>query len=97
MKIASFLRLAAGIAVGVGLFASSAQSAEPLVIHVGYAAIGVDNRPFSEGTSAATARAGEFLEKEFANDPDIKIEWTFFKGAGPAVNEGPPTAQPAFA
>lgn len=88
MKIASFLRLAAGIAVGVGLFASSAQSAEPLVIHVGYAAIGVDNRPFSEGTSAATARAGEFLEKEFANDPDIKIEWTFFKGAGPAVNEG---------
>ena len=38
--------------------------------------------------AAATARAGEFLEKEFADDPNIKIEWTFFKGAGPAVNEG---------
>lgn len=84
MKLAS---LAAGIALALGLF-TDALAEEPLVIHVGYAAIGVDNRPYSEGTSAATARAGEYLEKEFANDPNIKIEWTFFKGAGPAVNEG---------
>ncbi|MEK1890512.1 MAG: ABC transporter substrate-binding protein [Phyllobacterium sp.] len=61
--------------------------AEPLTIHVGYAAIGVDSRPYAEGTSAATARAGEYLEKEFASDPDVRIEWFFFKGAGPAVNE----------
>ena len=88
MKLVSISRLATGVALALGMFAASAQAAEPLVIHVGYAAIGVDNRPYSEGTSAATARAGEYLEKEFANDPNVKIEWTFFKGAGPAVNEG---------
>jgi sulfonate transport system substrate-binding protein len=88
MKLTNISRLAAGVALALGMLAASAHAEEPLVIHVGYAAIGVDNRPYSEGTSAATARAGEYLEKEFANDPNIKIEWTFFKGAGPAVNEG---------
>jgi sulfonate transport system substrate-binding protein len=88
MKRITFTRLAAGLAILLAVTATTARADDPLVIHVGYAAIGVDNRPYSEGTSAATARAGEFLEKEFANDPNIKIEWTFFKGAGPAVNEG---------
>jgi len=88
MKRITFTRLAAGLAILLATAATSARAEDPLVIHVGYAAIGVDNRPYSEGTSAATARAGEFLEKEFASDPNIKIEWTFFKGAGPAVNEG---------
>ena len=88
MTITTILNIIAGVGVALGVAASNVAAADPLVIHVGYAAIGVDNRPFAEGTSAATARAGEFLEKEFASDPDIKIEWTFFKGAGPAVNEG---------
>lgn len=88
MKLVSLSRLAAGVALALGMLATAAQAEQPLVIHVGYAAIGVDNRPYAEGTSAATARAGEYLEKEFANDPNVKIEWTFFKGAGPAVNEG---------
>lgn len=87
MKLKSLLGLAVSITFA-GVLTISAHAQEPLTIHVGYAAIGVDNRPFAEGTSAATARAGEFLEKEFANDPNVKIEWTFFKGAGPAVNEG---------
>ncbi len=88
MKLPDMSRLVAGAAIALTLFSASARAQDPLVIHVGYAAIGVDNRPYSEGTSAATARAGEFLEKEFAGDPNVKIEWTFFKGAGPAVNEG---------
>ena len=88
MKRITFTRLAAGLAILLAATATSARAEDQLVIHVGYAAIGIDNRPYSEGTSAATARAGEFLEKEFANDPNIRIEWTFFKGAGPAVNEG---------
>ncbi|MCJ8510443.1 ABC transporter substrate-binding protein [Rhizobium lemnae] len=88
MTFSTILRTAAGAAFGFALSLQRTLAADPLVIHVGYEAIGVDNRPFAEGTSAATARAGEFLEKEFANDPNIKIEWTFFKGAGPAVNEG---------
>lgn len=33
------------------------------------------------------SRARELVEKEFAAAKDIKIEWTFFRGAGPAVNE----------
>ncbi len=88
MKRIKLARLAAGLAIVLAVTATSARAQDPLIIHVGYAAIGVDNRPYAEGTSAATARAGEFLEKEFADDPNIKIEWTFFKGAGPAVNEG---------
>ncbi|MEK1873081.1 MAG: ABC transporter substrate-binding protein [Rhizobium altiplani] len=88
MKRAFLSRVVAGLALMLATAPASVRAEEPLVIHVGYAAIGVDNRPYAEGTSAATARAGEFLEKEFAKDPDIKIEWTFFKGAGPAVNEG---------
>lgn len=88
MRIGTLLRIFAGAGLVLGVAMTGVKAADPLVIHVGYAAIGVDNRPFAEGTSAATARAGEFLEKEFANDPNIKIEWTFFKGAGPAVNEG---------
>lgn len=88
MKLLSISRLVAGAAIAFTMISVSAQAQDPLVIHVGYAAIGIDNRPFSEGTSAATARAGEYLEKEFAGDPNVKIEWTFFKGAGPAVNEG---------
>ncbi|KWV59126.1 nitrate ABC transporter substrate-binding protein [Rhizobium altiplani] len=88
MKRAFLPRVVAGLALMLATAPATVHAEEPLVIHVGYAAIGVDNRPYAEGTSAATARAGEFLEKEFAKDPDIKIEWTFFKGAGPAVNEG---------
>ncbi|WP_018855641.1 ABC transporter substrate-binding protein [Rhizobium sp. 42MFCr.1] len=88
MKHALLSRVIAGLALMLATAPATVRAEEPLVIHVGYAAIGVDNRPYAEGTSAATARAGEFLEKEFAKDPDIKIEWTFFKGAGPAVNEG---------
>ncbi|MEK1892805.1 MAG: ABC transporter substrate-binding protein [Rhizobium sp.] len=88
MKRAFLSRVAASFALMLAAAPVTVQAEEPLVIHVGYAAIGVDNRPYAEGTSAATARAGEFLEKEFANDLNIKIEWTFFKGAGPAVNEG---------
>lgn len=88
MTILQLSRRAFMAVFAASVLASPAIAAEPLTIHVGYAAIGLDSRPYSEGTSAATARAGEYLEKEFANDPNIKIEWFFFKGAGPAVNEG---------
>jgi sulfonate transport system substrate-binding protein len=87
MKLSHFTRRAVMAAFAFSVLASPAIAEEPLTINVGYAAIGLDNRPYAEGTSAATARAGEYLEKEFANDPNVKIEWFFFKGAGPAVNE----------
>src|SRR4029450_8387854 len=87
MTLSSFTRRATLAAFALAFIASPVLAEEPLTINIGYAAIGLDNRPYAEGTSAATARAGEYLEKEFANDPNVKIEWFFFKGAGPAVNE----------
>jgi sulfonate transport system substrate-binding protein len=62
-------------------------AAEPISIRFGYPGVGADNRPFANGDIVAVAHAGHFIEDEFANDPDIKIEWTFFRGAGPALNE----------
>ncbi|MBS7703775.1 ABC transporter substrate-binding protein [Chelatococcus asaccharovorans] len=79
------------------LISAQAAGADPVTIRIGYAAIGVDNRPFAEGTSAATARAGNFVEDEFKGAPDIKVEWYFFKGAGPAVNEAIANNQLDFA
>jgi len=61
--------------------------ADPIVIRIGYPGLGVDNRPFAYGGIASVAHAERFIEKEFENDPDIKVEWTLFRGAGPAVNE----------
>ncbi len=76
---------------------SAVHAADPLVVRVGYASIGVGNRPFVGGSSAATAHAEGYLEKEFADDPGVKIEWSFFKGAGPAVNEAIANGQIDFA
>jgi sulfonate transport system substrate-binding protein len=49
--------------------------------------VGIDNRPFGYGDNVSVAHIGHFVEDEFKNDPDVKVEWTFFRGAGPAVNE----------
>lgn len=75
----------------------TARAADPLVVRVGYASIGVGNRPFVGGSSAATAHAEGYLEKEFEGDPGVRIVWSFFKGAGPAVNEAVANGQLDFA
>ncbi|CAH1650200.1 MULTISPECIES: ABC transporter substrate-binding protein [unclassified Chelatococcus] len=77
--------------------AQPAKAAEPLVIRLGYAGVGADNRQFASGNTWATAHAGGFLEEEFKNDPNIKLEWYFFRGAGPAVNEALANKQLDFA
>lgn len=61
MKHALLSRVIAGLALMLATAPATVRAEEPLVIHVGYAAIGVDNRPYAEGTSAATARAGSSL------------------------------------
>jgi hypothetical protein len=38
----------------------------------------------------------QLLEKEFAND-GIQVKWTFFKGAGPVINEALANGQVDFA
>jgi sulfonate transport system substrate-binding protein len=59
---------------------------KPSVIRIGYPGVGIGNRPASFGNSVATLHLRGLLEEEFKKD-GIKIEWTFLRGAGPAVNE----------
>lgn len=61
--------------------------AEPVTIRVGNAGIGAGgNTRFVPGLVGVIG-GEKYLEREFENDPDIKVEWFYFKGAGPAVNE----------
>ena len=62
-------------------------------VRFGFASIGLNNRPFTGGSAAALAHAKGYVEREFADTPDVHIEWIFFKGAGPAVNEAFANAQ----
>ena len=71
--------------------------ADTTVIRLGYPGVGADNRAFAYGNVVAVAHAGHFIENEFADDPSVKIEWTFFRGAGPAVNEALAAGQLDFA
>jgi sulfonate transport system substrate-binding protein len=67
--------------------APAAGAAEqPAVIRFGISTAGVGNPPKVSGGWLAVAQQGQYLEKEFAAD-GIKIQWVFFKGQGPAVNE----------
>jgi sulfonate transport system substrate-binding protein len=74
-----------------------ARAAEPITIRFGFANIGVDNRQFSGGNAAATAHAEGYFQRELAERPETKIEFFFFKGAGPAVNEAFANGQLDFA
>lgn len=75
------------ILVAIAALITSSALAEEVTIRFGYPGIGLDNRQYSQGDATSYARAREFIEKEFAADKDVKIEWTFFRGAGPALNE----------
>lgn len=76
------------IAMVFAVFAASvAVNAEPLRVRIGFASVGSDNRQFAGGSSAAVAHSEHYLDEELRDLPDVKVEWSFFKGAGPAVNE----------
>lgn len=80
------------------LAAVQAQPSEPLkVIRLGVATGGVGSNPIRYGGSTtALAYTDGVLEEEFRKD-GIKVEWQFFKGAGPAVNEALVNKQLDFA
>lgn len=77
---------------------AQAQPSEPLkVIRIGVATGGVGSNPIRHGgTTTALAYSDGLLEEEFRKD-GIKVEWAFFKGAGPAVNEALVNRQLDFA
>lgn len=74
------------LALALGISANSASS-EPLRVRIGFASAGADNRQFSGGSSAAIAHSEHYLDDELRDLPEVQVEWSFFKGAGPAVNE----------
>jgi sulfonate transport system substrate-binding protein len=75
----------------------AARAEEQIVIRFGFANVGVDNRQFSGGSPIATAHAEHYVENELKELPNVKVEWLFFKGAGPAVNEAFANGQLDFA
>ena len=76
----------------------AAQTPAPLkVIRIGVATGGVGSNPIRHGgTTTALAYSDGVLEQEFSKD-GVKIDWLFFKGAGPAVNEALVNQQLDFA
>lgn len=68
--------------------AAQAQAADaaPQVIRISFPGAGTAGRPLSGGSYPASAHLFKEIDDEFKND-GIKIEWKFFPGAGPALNE----------
>ncbi|SFN21149.1 ABC transporter substrate-binding protein [Variovorax sp. OV329] len=85
--------LAASLAFA-GLLASGASQAAdlPQVIRLAAPEQGSAGKSFLGAGPASLAYASKALEAEFEKD-GIKVEWKFFKGAGPAINEALATGQ----
>jgi len=86
--------LAAVAVTGASAFAQSA--ARPATIRLGVAQPAIGNPPGFYGSSISIAHAKGWIEEEFKAD-GLKVEWIFFKGAGPAVNEALANKQLDFA
>ena len=71
-------------------------AAAPQVIHFGLATVGKGGVPYAANSVTALAHQRQVIETELAAD-DIKVEWHYFKGAGPAVNEALANKQLDFA
>jgi sulfonate transport system substrate-binding protein len=63
-----------------------ARAEGPSVIRIGYPGVGIGNRPAAANNAVATLALRGLLEQEFSRD-GITIQWSFLRGAGPAVNE----------
>jgi sulfonate transport system substrate-binding protein len=75
------IMLAAALAAGL-----SQAYDKPAVIRIAYSGSGTGGRPLGSGNVLSIANQLGSFEKEFKAD-NIKIEWNFFPGAGPATNE----------
>jgi len=73
-------------AVPAAMLAAPAIARTPPVIRFGVASAGVGDPPRITAGTMAVVQSGRYLEDEFRRD-GIKVEWVFFKGEGPAVNE----------
>ncbi|MCI1045388.1 ABC transporter substrate-binding protein [Caballeronia zhejiangensis] len=89
-------KLFVGAATLFAALIGPAQAADPAVVRIGVAQQGTGDPPVFGGSPAATALLQHRVED--ALQPEhIKVEWIFFKGAGPAVNEALANKQLDFA
>ncbi|ASL26302.1 ABC transporter substrate-binding protein [Azotobacter chroococcum] len=72
------------------------SAAEPVTIRFGVAQVGKGGVPFSNGGVAGLADQRKALQQELEGS-DVRVEWHYFKGAGPAVNEALANKQLDFA
>ena len=84
-------RIAAALAVLL-----VAPLAEADVLRIGVAAAGGGDPVTFSGSSLGIVRNQQLLEKAFAGS-GTEVQWFFFKGAGPAVNEALSNQQLDFA
>jgi sulfonate transport system substrate-binding protein len=59
---------------------------KPAVIRIGFPNAGTGGRPLGGGAYTANAHHLRAIDEEFRGD-GIRVEWKFFPGAGPALNE----------
>ncbi|WP_423459224.1 ABC transporter substrate-binding protein [Ottowia sp. VDI28] len=74
----------------------SAHAAPPETVRIGVATAGGGDPVTWGGSPGSVARNQRWLEDAF-KDSGVKVEWLFFKGAGPAVNEALSNKQIDFA
>ncbi|WP_255468227.1 ABC transporter substrate-binding protein [Achromobacter sp. UMC71] len=95
LKLFNLAKGVAALALAVGAaFGGAAQAAD--VIRVGVATAGGGDPITWGGSPGGVVRVNQWLEQAFAAD-GVKVEWLFFKGAGPAVNEALSNKQIDFA
>ena len=82
--------------LALALFTLAAQAQNPNMVRIGVANGGVGTPPRTGGSTVGIVNAQGLLEKEFERD-GIQVQWIFFKGAGPAVNEALVNKQLDFA
>lgn len=82
--------------LALALFTLAAQAQALNVVRIGVANGGVGTPPRTGGSTVGIVNAQGLLEKEFERD-GIQVQWIFFKGAGPAVNEALVNKQLDFA
>lgn len=85
MQRRQFLGGAIG-AVSGALLPGRARAAGLRVIRIGVPGVGVGNRPVTGGNYFSLLHLRGTLAEEFKKD-GIEVKWSFFRGAGPAVNE----------
>lgn len=84
-----------GLAAGAAAIGTPAWAA-PTVVRIGVAQPATGSPPSIAGSSVAIAHAKGWIDEAFKAD-GVAVEWLFFKGAGPAVNEALANRQLDFA